>query len=500
MQRQGFAWCLACTGMPVAVKLEEDPPAVRIKPGSVSILSEAEVGAIHRAALHILSEVGMWIENDTILRHLQAHGGEVDHARQRVRYSRVVVERFLADSERFDWQQATPGVSASAGVYHGLYLEPESGDLVPWTEERLAGYLALAAALPNVGRATMLGSRLHPSSVLEPLWERYYGWKYGAYDGCSIHLDELCPFIYDLCQLRAEQVRRPLAEVFRGTAYLVPPLKVGRHEAYQFLYFYERGLQVSLGDQYALGATAPVTLAGAIALSLAEQLALGILQRAFFGGRRFGLGASISPMDMRTMIYPYGRPEMAAANLAMAQMARQYGLPFAGHAGLSDAKTPSCEAGAQKALTAIPTLLAGGRLHVDAGLLSTDEVCSPLQLILDDEFIGALQHLCAEFPATEEELALDLIAEVGPGGHFFATQHTARHFRREQWQPRIWSRETLARWLEGDRTLDVDRARALYRDLRPSLPIGNRLTPEEEADILALIGDAHKHLLGTRMG
>lgn len=469
---------------------------MRLQPGSVNVLTEAEVGAIHRAALHILSEVGMCIENERILEHLRAHGGQVDLAAQRVRYPAPLVERFLGDSERYDWQRATPAVTASAGVYHGLYQDPTSRQLVPWTEERLSEYFALARALPNIGSAVMLGSRLNPGSPLEPLWERYYCWKYGADDGASIHLDELCPFIHDLCQLRATQLGVPLAEVFRGTAYLVPPLKLGRHEAYQFLYFWERGLQVRLGDMHATGATTPVTLAGAVALDLAEQIAIGLLQRAFHGGRRFGLGSSVSALDMRTMIYPYGRPEMAFTGLATAQMARHYGLPFHGHAGLSDAKLPSCESGAQKALTAIPTLLAGGRLHVDAGLLSIDEVCSPLQLILDDEFCSALRHLSREFLATEEELALELIEEIGPGGHYTATDHTARHFRREQWQPRVWSRQMLGTWLEGDRALDVDYAAALYRDLRPSLPRETFLSPEEEAEILALIREAERHLQG----
>ena len=467
---------------------------MRLRPGSIDVLSDAEVGAIHRGALRVLAEVGMGIESERILHHLEAQGGRVDYGQQRVRYESGVVERFLEDSEAFDWGGITPAVTASAGVYHGLYHDPDSGELVPWTEERLAGYFALARALPNVDGASMLGSRLNPGTPLEPRGERYYCWKYGAQDGATIHLDELCPFIYDLCQLRAKQIGKPLEEVFRGTAYLVPPLKLGRHEAYQFLYFWERGLQVHLGDMHAMGATTPVTLAGAVTLCLAEQLAVGLLQRAFFGGNRFGLGSSISVLDMRTMIYPYGRPEMALTNLAMAQMARHYGLPFGGHAALTDAKLPSCEVGAQKALTAIPTLLAGGRLHVDAGLLSIDEVCSPLQLILDDEFCGALRHLCRQFQAGEEELALDLIAEVGPGGHFIASEHTVRHFRHEQWQPRLWSREMVNTWLKGDRALDVDQARAIYHDLLPSLETGSQLAPEEEEDILSLIKDAKREL------
>ena len=226
------------------------------------------------------------------------------------------------------------------------------------------------------------------------------------------------------------------------------------------------------------------------AFEIAERLALGILQRAFFGGNAFTLGCSIAPFDMRTMIYPFGRPETAFSGMAMAQIARFYGIPFRGHAGLTNAKLPSCEVGAQKALSALPILLASGHFHMDAGLLAVDEVCSPIQMILDNEFLSALQHLCGEFGASDEELAVEVIAEAGPGGHYVGADHTARHFRRELWEPTVWSREMLAGWMERGRPLDADHAAELYRDMRPSLATEGLLSPSEEKDILAIIAHA----------
>ena len=61
---------------------------------------------------------------------------------------------------------------------------------------------------------------------------------------------------------------------------------------------------------------------------------------------------------------------MAITSVMTAQLARHLGASFTGHGGLSDAKRPSVEAGAQKALNTIPTLLAGGHVWIDAGLLA----------------------------------------------------------------------------------------------------------------------------------
>jgi trimethylamine--corrinoid protein Co-methyltransferase len=464
-----------------------------------SLLLPEEMDRIHRGAIRILSEMGMQIENRRLLAALAAADWPVDLEGERVRFPASQVERFIAEAEGYDWERATPRVSGSAGVYHSLYHDPESDALVPWTEEALATYFALPHALPHVEGASMLGCRLPVPPALEPLYERYICWKYGAREGGSIHLDALCPYLLDLYRALAGERGAPLAEVFRATVYLVPPLKLARHEAYQVAYFRERGLRVRIGGGMpAMGATAPVTLAGAVTLNLAEQLALRILDRALWGEKRLHLSSSISVMDMRTTIRPFGRPEMAIANLMTAQIARRYGASFSGHAGLSDAKLPSVEAGAQKLLTAVPTLLAGGTLWVDAGLLAIDEVCSPVQMVLDDEWMGALARFGHEFEVSEESMGLETILDVGPGGHFLDREHTVRHFRQEHWNPTIWSRRMLRPWLDGDRRLDADLARERALQVRDRVRGGERastMSPSLERDILQVIERARKALV-----
>jgi trimethylamine--corrinoid protein Co-methyltransferase len=459
-----------------------------------NLMSSAEVDLIHRNALRILAEVGMEVQSQSLLEVLADFGLQIDFEAERVYFPAKIVERFISEAEKYDWENSQPLVSGSAGVYHGRYHDPVSGELVPWDEERLAFYFALARHLPYLDGASMLGCRLPVPSSLEPLYERYYCWKYGATEGSSIYLDEICPYLLELYQIMAEARGLPLAQVFRGTVYLVPPLKLGRHEAYQVAYFRERGLRVKIGGMHAMGGTAPVTLAGAVTLNLAEQLALRMLEHALFGEKRLHLGASISVMDMRTTIYPYGRPEMAITNLMTAQLARHYGASFGGHAGLSDAKLPSVEAGAQKALTGIPTLLAGGSLWMDAGLLSIDEVFSPIQMVLDNEFLGALQRFTHEFQITEETIGLKTILEAGPGGHYLDKLHTAHYFRDEHWQPTIWSRQMLTPWLEGERHLDVDKAREIALAIQQQ-GITTEISADLEQSLLRVI-DRAKQALG----
>jgi hypothetical protein len=446
--------------------------------------------------------MGMEIQNRDLLGILAGAGLDnarlsVDFHAGRVRFPARFVERFIAEAEKHDWEHARPEVSASAGVYHSLYHDPQSGELLPWDEDRLAFYFALARSLPHVGRACTLGCRFPEAGALEPLYERYYSWKYGADEGGSIYLDELCPYLLELYQARAEEQGRPLEEVFSGTVYLVPALKLGRHEAYQVMYFHERGIRVGIGgSMLTMGATAPVTLSGAVTLNLAEQLALRILEWALWGKKKLSIGASISVMDMRTTIRPFGRPEMAIANVMTAQIARMLGAAFGGHAGLSDAKLPSAEAGAQKALTAIPTLLAGGSVWFDAGLLGIDEVCSPIQMVLDNELMSALKQYTHPFEIDPEAIGLETIFEAGPGGHYMDKAHTAGHFRQEHWNPALWSRQMLHPWMEAGCKLDVDLAREWVLSLQKVETGVSQLPEALEREILYIIKRAGKAVTG----
>ena len=268
---------------------------------------------------------------------------------------------------------------------------------------------------------------------------------------------------------------------------MISPLKIGLQEARIFTFFAERGLRVGIQHMVSAGGSAPVTLAGALALFLAEDMFINIIQRAYFEDRTISLGCAISPLDMRTLAYPFGRPEKEMCNVAMAQMARRYGASYIGHCGHADAKRPSVEAGFQKALNSIPTLMASGRAAIRCGLLSADEVHSPIQMIIDDEIVGALLHFMRGVEVSEKTLAFDVIREVGPGGNFLGTDHTASHFRTEFWEPRLFAREILAGWQRSGGKTDADIAMDVYRDIMRREPLPVRISETLERGLLDVI-------------
>ena len=135
---------------------------------------------------------------------------------------------------------------------------------------------------------------------------------------------------------------------------------------------------------------------------------------------------------------------------------------------------------------------------MDAGLLSIDEVCSPIQMILDNELMSALKRYTHEFEVNEETIGLETILETGPGGHFLDKPHTGRHFRDEHWRPDIWSRRMLGPWLAEDHRLDVDVAREQALSLQAEMesrgtdPV--RISESLEKDLLRVIESARTQL------
>jgi trimethylamine--corrinoid protein Co-methyltransferase len=430
------------------------------------LLSENEAAAIVDGALSILENVGVMVENDTILKTLSEHGAIVDFERNVCRFSSEGMSDFLKSSERYEWPDTPVRFSGAAEIYQGWYLDPEDGRYLPWTEETLLDYVRLAKALPHTDGAGMLGLPLDNwPKALQPLTEKIFCWKWGIGGGSAIWETEFCPKLFRLWDEWANHTGRDIRTLFNGTVYLISPLKFARMEAEQFVWFAARGLEVHVGSLGSLGGTSPVTPAGALALQTAERFFLNFLRRAFFGHKDLRLGNSLSVIDMQTGCFQYGRPEQTLLNMAGAAVARKVGARFGGHGGLTDAREPGYEAAMQKISSAICNGQASGVGHIACGLLAVDEVFSPEQLVLDDEALGWLGRLSTGIQVDSESIAQDAIMEASWGGQYLSLEHTAEHFRESLWFPKVFSSESFSRWKSrkgrGEREEVRDRIRAV---------------------------------------
>ncbi|MFH1006862.1 MAG: trimethylamine methyltransferase family protein [Candidatus Latescibacterota bacterium] len=450
-------------------------------------LSRNDLDNIHRNTLRVLEEVGFKVENDVLLEVLAGIGAKIDLPSQIARFPRQVVASFLSECPKVDWKHKKPKLLVRASLYEGKYLDPHSEQLSPLSPECVERYLRLAHALPNINATFITGCPWGPSAELEPLYERFYCWKYGADPSGILYPTAQASRLLDLYQVYAQLKEKPVQELFSGGVFVQSPLRFSAEEAAQFVWWWSRGFRVDLSHMTTAGLTGPVTPAGVVTVHLAEAIAMGLLLKACYGESKLNLMAMLAPLDMRTMMRPYGRPEMAAANLLFAEMARYYGFSCFLHSGVSDAKRPSNESGAQKVISSLSALFAGADAMIDAGLLAADCIYSPVQMILDNELAGALELLLRPYDCSDGAIGYEAIAEAGPGGLFADLTHTVEHFREESWEPSIWSREPLEAWIEKDGKTDGTRAVAAYDALMAEAPPLNCLTEEEEMALLEVI-------------
>jgi trimethylamine--corrinoid protein Co-methyltransferase len=66
-------------------------------------------------------------------------------------------------------------------------------------------------------------------------------------------------------------------------------------------------------------------------------------------------------------------------------------------------------------------------------------------MVFTADMIDMLCHFTDGFGMGADELALDAIHAVGPGGNYLGEDHTLRHFR-EYWQPALFDRQRFDGW------------------------------------------------------
>ena len=204
-----------------------------------------------------------------------------------------------------------------------------------------------------------------------------------------------------------------------------------------------RGQAVVVAPFTLAGAMAPVTMAGAVVLSIAEALSAIALFQYVAPGAPCVLGTFTSNVDMKTGAPAFGTPEYMRATQMTGQMARFYGLPMRA-SGVCAANVPDGQAMWETSNSLWSAIQSGTHMvYHAAGWLEGGLIACPEKFIMDCEVLQMIQrYLEPEVVATgPDELAVDVIRDVGPNGHYFGIQHTQDRYETAFYQPFVsdWS-------------------------------------------------------------
>ena len=429
---------------------------------ALELFSDDELDQLAAATLEVLERSGLMYQSERVLAALEAAGALVDRAQQRARLPRRLLEALLASRPRPRTAPAPrrtadlplPGIGLQVAQF---YYDHERQQRRPGNREDLVQMIRLGDALEDGQPVSQVLILREEPPLVEPLEALALLLEHSSRPGDTYpYCAAQFPYLEEIGAIWAGDARRFLG----GGIFMVSPLRMGERAAEYVAAMTSRELPVGVGTMPVSGVSAPVTTAGAIVVGAADIL--GGWAAAWALAPELPLSGSIcsGSVDMATGTVSFSSPESMLQDIGCAELFRRRfggGVGIAGGADYTSAKFPGYQAGFEKAFEAMAiAAYTGGRPRLGAGLLDSGKTFSPLQLLIDREFQGMLNRFAAGAPVDGEQLAAQVIADIGSGlsKSHLESEHTLRHFRQALWFPRLLDRRP---WDEAGEETEPDR-------------------------------------------
>ena len=433
----------------------------------LNVLSEDDIQRIHEASLELLEEPGILTRSPLIAQIFSDAGAPVDRDSGMIRIPRQMVQDALDSApSSFVFYGRDPQMDLlleQSCVYFGMggsavpfFWDPDEQRPREPTKADMVAATRLGHALPNVDFMMSLAAA---GDVPDEL---HYFHEYDA-----ILRNTTKPIIYSAPGRRyaarflemaaaatggEEALRkRPSVMLFTQT---VSPLELSEYSE-GMAEFAALGAPILSSPGPMMGATCPATLAGSLVQGNAETLAGVVLSQICKPGTPVVYGPHTPVMDMRSTRCTYAGTEQTLARAGMSQLARFYDLPSFGVGAGTDSKIPDGQAAAESMMGILMNALAGQTLTQTMGTMAGGSYGSLEMLVICDEIVAMVKHILRGIAVTDDTLAVDVIREAGPGGHFLDREHTLQMFRSEFFFPGLFDRKSIAQWQDlGGKRID----------------------------------------------
>ncbi|MBP6964289.1 MAG: trimethylamine methyltransferase family protein [Armatimonadetes bacterium] len=447
------------------------------------VLSESQIIRAHESSLSILERTGVHIPHQEVLSRFADAGAQVDWAKQIVRIPADLVMHSLDQagkqftlygrdlSRRAEFGVGKRNYNSIAG--EAYWVDELHGRRRFVTMDDVATAARFADALDQI---TMPGAMADPhetpvsyrcvevmATMIRNTTKPIHFW---FHDRASAKY--LIEMMIALRGSEYEAAKFPVCYPFLEP---ISPLRFP-YNGIDLLFETARlNLPVPIGPMAQMGLSAPATIAGTIAQESAEILAGVCITQLIRPGMPVCYSGICHAFDMRTTQMIFSGPEQAIFGVAMTQMGKHYGLPVYINVGLTDSKCADAQAGMEAGITLALGAATGADVFGHMGISGVDQASSLDMLMLQHEVIAFVESTMRPIDLSDEALGLDVIDEAGPGGTFIDREHTAEHFRRELYFPRLLDRDYYQAWLDAGATSMQERCRARKEEiLRTHVP------------------------------
>jgi len=439
----------------------------------LNVLDDGQVAEIRAATLYILDTVGVHFPSERAIKVFAKHGAQVDWESQIVRLAPDLVleamsyaPRVYTLSGRVDGTDLTLDGSASYFATDGSGTETidfKTGQRRRSSKADVAMMAHVADYLSSISYYWPIVSA-QDCGLLSPLHELD-----ASFNNTVKHIQSVTIIGEKYAQyaLRMAEVIAGSKENLRNRPPIsslvctIAPLGQDKGGIEGAMLYADAGVPVGFMAMPNLGSTSPATMSGALAVGNAEVVSAMVLMQLVAPGAPVFHSLLASVMDPRSGDYLTGIPEKYLCNAAAIQVAHDWGVPSLGGAFSMDCPEPGTwQLGRDSVYTSLFTPLAGADMVEGLGLLRAATLLSPEQIIYDDEIYHTHRILAEGIDTSADKLALDVIAAVGPGGHFLGQKHTRRTIR-DIWLPKLTHPDPIA---DSQPSPDTrERARAIFK-------------------------------------
>ncbi len=481
----------------------------------LQVLTDNEIEAIYFSALRVLYETGVRVYEQEGVDVAHSGGGIVEDTTDDSSLVKIppwLVERSLTTVPRkvvvvgpdrqYRMELYKNQMYFGCGSDTPFTIDPHTGERRRATYEDVKNFARLTEALPNLDFHMSLGI------VQDTAVGTYDRWQYLAMlEGTNKPINITAVDLEGVKdQLEMAYIRLGGKEEWdKGPAFSlyiepVSPLSHSEEVVQKLLFATDNNIPFVYTPCPLAGATAPTTLAGLLVQALTESLFGIVLSQLRRPGAPLIIGGLMSNMDMKTAVYSYGSPEMALLSAAYTDITKWLGVPEYETAGCSDVKAFDEQATMEAAINIATAGLIGGNMIHDVGYIEQGLTSSPEMLVASDEIIDMLKRIMRGIPVTPETMALDVIDEVGPGGHYLENDHTYYRFKDEIWRPKLISRDNWEDWNAAgakrygervhERTIEILEAETeplldekMFKELRRICELADARHKDEELDM-----------------
>lgn len=440
------------------------------------VMSDADAESIHLTSLDLLERMGVKVVSREARTLLRDAGAEVDEKSQVARIPRdLVIEsirkcqrpvRMCARNPKNDFVLDGEHAYACTDGVGLATIDLETGQRRPSTKKDVEDSARIVDYLEYMNMYNPLVTPLEVPKHAHSLHE-----VEASFNHCEKHVTPGATYTREEAEYqlrmaaaivggREELRRRPIMSVLTCTS---SPLMLGTTTDVAIAYA-RAGCPPLLMTMPLIGATAPMTVAGAVLLGNAQVLALATVVQLAAPGAPLCYSTEPMAMDVQTGLFEGLFPAANLVRAAHVQMSRYYRIPiFVGGWG-SCSKTPDIQAGYEKALSALMYYLSGADMTSGPGLLENWTVLAHEQLIIDYEIYTMILDMVKGFKVDQKTMPLDVIMKVGHEGHYLGQKHTLDHFR-EMWQPMVTDGQPYANWKAAGAKGAVEHAREKAREI-----------------------------------